>query len=154
MNKKYKTKSRLKTPWDNLDTLSPIESFIKSNYQDDYHFRHRLESSTNTIEFLNQYYPSSCPYCSNNSFIKKGLYSNGIHRYKCRSCNKYFNILTNTIFMDHKISITEWIRYILNIISYGSISLTSKIQKIVLLHLNIGLKSYLLYLKIIKITLY
>ena len=37
----------------------------------------------------------SCPHCNNHSLYKWGINA-GIQRYKCKSCNKTFNALTNT----------------------------------------------------------
>ena len=55
--------------------------------------------------------------------------TNGIQRYYCRFFNRTFTPITNTIFENHKISITEWIEFCLNIINYRSISITSKNNK-------------------------
>lgn len=39
----------------------------------------------------------SCPYCKNVDIKKNGfIKESGLQRYKCRSCNKTFNILSNT----------------------------------------------------------
>lgn len=60
------------------------------------------------------------PYCGFGSFKKNGLYNTNLQRYQCKQCGRSFNILTGTLFENHKISITEWIDYILQTISYES----------------------------------
>lgn len=49
--------------------------------------------------------------------------------YYCKKCKKRFTPTLNTLFENHKISITEWIEFSLDIFNYGSITLTSKVNK-------------------------
>lgn len=58
--------------------------------------------------------------------MKNGKYSSGIQKYKCTECHKTFNILTNTIFHNHKISISEWIEFLLYLFGYESTNAISK----------------------------
>ncbi len=112
--------SRRKTPWDFKDELTPIEDFIRSNYLDTFDCHHKKLSDTNESDLLNTYTPKVCPYCGSISFKKNGIYKTGLQKYRCKQCNRNFNILTGTLFEDHKIPITEWIEYILETISYES----------------------------------
>jgi transposase-like protein len=129
MNKKDKPASRRATPWDEQSELSPVEVFIKSNYLDSFDVKHPKLSDTNESEFLNSFIISKCKYCLSHHLKKRGFTRNGIQRYKCLDCNTSFNILTNTIFDNHKISIIEWIQFFLNLFGFGSVSLTSKNNK-------------------------
>ncbi len=49
--------------------------------------------------------------------------------YYCKDCKKRFTPTKNTIFENHKISLTEWIEFLLDIFNYGSTTLTSKVNK-------------------------
>ncbi len=113
-------KSRRKTPWDFKSERSPVEDFIRSNYLNAFNQHHKRLSDTNEADLLNAYTPKLCPYCGSDSFKKNGFYNTNLQRYQCKQCGKSFNILTGTLFEDHKIPITEWIDYILQTISYES----------------------------------
>lgn len=127
-NHKYRSVSRSRTPWDDSTELSPLEAFVRSNYKSNFKSHHSsLEAET---ELLNSYTPEFCHVCGDiESFSKRGYTRNGVQRYWCRSCHKYFTITTGTIFQDHKISIKEWIEYLLNLFGYSSINLNSKVNK-------------------------
>jgi transposase-like protein len=63
-------------------------------------------------EFLKKYRfgcTLSCIYCDNTDpqVIKKGRTQKGIQQYHCRDCDRYFNLLTNTIFADHRLGLEE-----------------------------------------------
>jgi hypothetical protein len=54
-----------------------------------------------------------------------GYTRNGVQRYKCLECSQTFTPVTKTIFEGHKISLSEWIEYTLNIFRYVSINADS-----------------------------
>lgn len=83
-------------------------------------------SLTLTRNFLNDYKPSICPHRGSKAFVKNRKYKNGVQKYHCSICDKSFNILTNTIFGNHKISISEWIEFLLYLFGYESIQEISK----------------------------
>ena len=129
-NNSYRSSSRRRTPWDDMDVLSELETFISSEYKDHYKARHlKLTDSQKEIILLNSYKPASCKICESTNFHKNGYTSNGIQRYKCNDCDQTFTILRNTIFENHKISLTEWIEFLLNLFGYSSINLNSKTNK-------------------------
>lgn len=78
---------------------------------------------------LNSYTVSECKHCASTHFRKIGYNSNGVQRYLCLECHKSFNILTHTLFDDHKVSISEWIEFCLDIFRYESINITAKANK-------------------------
>lgn len=129
MTTKYKNHSRKKTPWDHNNDLSPMESFIKSKYLDSYDYKHPSIKDTKEADLLNSYEVSCCKRCNSLDFTKKGFTKNGIQRYFCNTCKRYFNVLTSTLFDNHKISISEWIEFCLDIFRFESINLTSKTNK-------------------------
>ena len=120
------TSSKRRTPWDGKKFLSPYEKFIKDQYLGVYSSRHPILSSTGETKFLNSFQVFHCRYCGSENFIRYGHTSNGINRYLCKDCGRTFTITTGTIFEDHKISCSEWVEQVLQIIGYESSSLASK----------------------------
>lgn len=121
--------SRQKTPWDKIDTISATQKFIKDKYDNNYKIKHPKIIDTKESEFLNSFELKQCKWCKSTNIKKRGFTSNKIQRYYCNDCKKYFSITTNTIFENHKISITEWVEFLLDIFNYGSTTLTSKVNK-------------------------
>ena len=121
--------SRKKTPWDNVENITPVQSFIKGKYQENFNNKHPKLIDTNEAELFNSVKVESCPYCKSNDFIKYGKASNKIQRFLCNECKSTFTPITKTIFDDHKIPVTEWIEFCLDLLNYSSITLTSKINK-------------------------
>ena len=121
--------SRQKTPWDNVENITPVQSFIKGKYQENFNNKHPKLIDTNEAELFNSVKVESCPYCKSNDFIKYGKASNKIQRFLCNECKSTFTPITKTIFDDHKIPVTEWIEFCLDLLNYSSITLTSKINK-------------------------
>ena len=117
--------SRRATPWDFVETPSPVQAFIRDHYRRVYDDRHQKLSETAESNLINSYKPTKCPYCNSFTFVKNGMNQNGVTRYKCKSCNRKFTSTTGTIFQDHKISIQEWIEFSLNIFRYLSINADS-----------------------------
>ena len=120
------TSSKRRTPWDGKKFLSPYEKFIKDQYLGVYSSRHPILSSTGETKFLNSFQVFHCRYCGSENFVRYGHTSNGINRYLCKDCGRTFTITTGTIFEDHKISCSEWVEQVLQIIGYESSSLASK----------------------------
>lgn len=121
--------SRLKTPWDNIDNLTESQKFIKNKYETNYKYKHPRINETNEKELINSVEIKSCRLCHSSNINKRGFTNNGIQRYHCKDCKAYFIPTTRTIFEDHKIPISEWIEFLLDMFSYGSISLVSKVNK-------------------------
>ena len=120
MKNKIYNPSRRATPWDNKDDILPIETFIRSNYLEYFNHHHKKIIDVNESRLLNSYSPKQCPRCHSSNIKKNGLYASRLQKYYCNDCKKNFNILTGTIFEDHKIPILEWIEYILETLSYES----------------------------------
>lgn len=129
MKTKYRDTSRKKTPWDNKSEVTPLEAFIKSNYLDSFEYHHQELNLTNEHKLFNSFSMSECRLCQSNHIIKYGYTKNGIQRYKCLECGNTFTVLTGTLFENHKISISEWIEFCLDIFRYESINITSKSNK-------------------------
>lgn len=112
-----RNKSRRKTPWDNLTELTPTQDFISKQYKEHYMQRHPKLEDTGEVELINSFSPSKCPYCGCEQYQKYGHTRIGVQRYKCsnKECHQTFLTTTGTIFDEHRISISEWIEYCMNI---------------------------------------
>ena len=121
--------SRRTTPWDNCEQQTDLQKFIANKYRKTYDARHPKLSETDESIILNSIKITECKYCSGSKIIKRGKTNNGIQLYYCNECNKRFTATTNTIFENHKISITEWIEFLLDLFNYSSTTLISKVNK-------------------------
>lgn len=115
--KSERYQSRQKTPWDSKEDLTPTQKFIVQNYKEHYMQKHPLLTETGEVEMINSYIPCLCPFCGSEKFKKYGHTKIGVQRYKCLNdeCSQTFIPTTGTIFDSHKISISEWIEYCMNI---------------------------------------
>ena len=73
---------------------------------------------------VNSYIPAKCPCCGSERFKRNGYTNSGVQRYKC-VCGKTFLPTTGTIFDEHKLSISEWMEYCLNLFRHVSITADS-----------------------------
>ena len=117
-------KPRRKTPWDEEEEMTSTQKFLKERYEEYYVSRHPKLRETGESAMINSYIPTKCPHCNSEKIIKRGFTANGVQRYKC-SCGQRFLPTTNTIFDGHKISISEWMEYCLNLFRYLSINADS-----------------------------
>ena len=102
-----------------------MQEFICQQYQERYEKYHPNLTETGETELINSFVPKVCPYCQEGRIKLFGKTGNGIQRYRCQVCGQTFTPIIKTIFEGHKISISEWIDYILNILRYVSISADS-----------------------------
>lgn len=82
--------------------------------------------SLNEIKFINSIEMKKCPYCQSEKIIKFGHYKTLIQKYKCKKCLKRFSPITNTIFNSKKISISEWIEYLMHLFEFHSIKSSAR----------------------------
>ncbi len=123
---KYKSRqSRKVTPWDHTETRTPTQQFLFNHYKSHYDERHPMLTATGEDALINSFIPETCPHCGGVSFQKYGKTGNNVQRYKRNDCGKTFTPVTDTIFDSHKISISEWMEYTLNILRYVSINADS-----------------------------
>ena len=124
MRKGEAKKSRRKTPWDGANGLTPTQVFLKENYDARYNNHHSKVGESGEADMVNYYVPVKCPFCSSEKFKKSGYTDSGVQRYKC-VCNRAFLPTTGRIFDEHKLSITEWMEYCLNLFRHVSITADS-----------------------------
>lgn len=117
--------SRRKTPWDEQSSMTPTQRFLSDQYDSHYQERHPLLKDTGESELINTVIPNTCPYCGEDSFRHYGQTKNGVKRYRCKTCGRTFTPVTGTIFDGHKISISEWTEYCLNLFRYLSVTTDS-----------------------------
>lgn len=122
-----KHESRRKTPWDSVSEvqLTPTQEFLKSKYQKHYEQHHPQITDTEEYKLINSFVPADCPFCHSEKFFRQGHTRNNVQRYRCSECKATFLPTTGTIFDGHKISISEWMEYCLNLFHYVSINADS-----------------------------
>lgn len=119
-----RVESRKKTPWDGATDLSETQEFLRQHYVSHYADRHRALGESGESDMINSYMPTKCPFCSSEKFKKSGHTKSGVQRYMC-GCGKTFLPTTGTIFDEHRISISEWMEYCLNLFRHVSITADS-----------------------------
>lgn len=129
MKNKIKYESIRHTPWDDLIDLTPLQSFIKEKYINNFYIKHMPLTETTDSNLLNSYNIDICKHCSSTKIKKNGYYKNKIRKYYSNDCNKCFDILTNTIFQDHKLPLSEWIAFCLELFGHTSYKLIFEIEK-------------------------
>lgn len=117
--------SRRKTLWDLVEHKSPIQQFLTDQYEARYKERHPAIKETGEDRIINSFALFNCPHCTSNAFKKFGKTGNGVQRYRCNDCGRTFTPITGTIFDSHKIAISEWMEYCLNLFRYLSVTADS-----------------------------
>ena len=112
-------------PWDKVDDISCSQQLISSTVHEWYDAKHRNTSAEET-ELINSIKLTKCRLCDSMNVISYGKYRNGIKRYYCNDCHHSFCVLTGTIFEDRKISVSEWIEYLIHLFEFHSITTASR----------------------------
>jgi 5-methylcytosine-specific restriction endonuclease McrA len=120
-----RVQSRKRTPWDGETDVTPTQNFLRQYYAMHYEDRHGVVGKSGEAGMINSYAPARCPWCASGKFKKSGYAQGGVQRYQCGICGKTFLPTTGTIFDDHKISISEWMEYCLNLFRHVSITADS-----------------------------
>lgn len=71
----------------------------------------------NLEKLLENEIPLKCPKCNSINVISHGKDKNGTHRYKCKDCNKTFNIAKNSLFFSSKVNVRAWFSFLECILS-------------------------------------
>jgi len=120
-----RVKSRKRTPWDGVTDLTETQEFLRRHYAAHYVERHRSLDDSGEADMINSYVPVRCPYCASEKFKRSGRTQSGVQRYMCGSCGKTFLPTTGTIFDEHRVSISEWMEYCLDLFRHVSITADS-----------------------------
>lgn len=111
--------------WDKSKDKTDSQKLISSTIHEWYDAKHRSVSKEE-IKLINSIKVKCCPVCGGTDIVSNGYYRNGTRRYLCRYCDTSFNPLTNTIFEDKKIPLSEWIEYLLHLFEFHSITSSSR----------------------------
>jgi len=60
----------------------------------------------------------ACPHCGSTDYFKDGFTPDKKQRYLCRKCNKTFTLLNNSIFKSTKLSLYQWMNFLI-LMSYN-----------------------------------
>ena len=119
-----RVESRKRTPWDGVTDLTETQEFLRQHYAAHYAERHRTLSESGEADMINSYIPAKFPFCASEKFKKSGRTQSNVQRYMC-GCGKTFLPTTGTIFDEHRVSISEWMEYCLNLFRHVSITADS-----------------------------
>ena len=110
------------TPWDWVapGLLTPAQQLVAASHSKSYGFRHGPLGGD--AAFLNSFAREACPRCGDTHIIKYGLDSSGLRRWLCTGCGRTFNPTTGTIFEDRKLSLPDWVEFLLQAFSYESVN--------------------------------
>lgn len=122
--KKVKNTVKFHNLYRNKEALNELEILIRDTTNLWYQNKHP-RISKNEVIFVNAIKPSKCPYCGISEFVKCGKKENRIQIYLCKNCRKKFSSISQTIFDSHKIPISEWIEFLLNLLHLRSTYLSA-----------------------------
>ena len=111
--------------WNESKDKTPSQELVSSTVREWYDAKHR-DVSREEIRLINSIKVSCCPICGGTDIVSNGHYRNSTRRYLCKYCSSSFNSLTNTIFEDKKIPLSEWIEYLLHLFEFHSISTSAR----------------------------
>lgn len=89
----------------------------------------------------------SCPKCGSVSFISHGKDKNGSKRFKCKDCNKTFNLISKTLFFASKVNLKAWFAFLESLLSGTSVRAACIVAKISLVTGKEWLKKIFITLK-------
>ena len=105
--------------------LLPDELEIIKDILDNLIITIKNDKNTN-VKYQNKNRELKCPNCKNNYIVKNG-FKNDKQYYKCKSCNKFFSISTNTLISNIRLSYNQLLKFMLCLINYNTITETAKI---------------------------
>lgn len=114
------------TPWDGVAEPTPAQAAVGRAHADMYEQRHAPLSSTGEAAFFNGYPRDACPRCGSPRVKRDGRDRNGVQRRRCLACGRTFTPATGTIFDGRKLSVNEWVEFLLEVFAYESTSAVRK----------------------------
>ncbi|WP_302011533.1 IS1/IS1595 family N-terminal zinc-binding domain-containing protein [Collinsella tanakaei] len=109
------------TPWDGAppSSITPAQALVARAHRAALEARHApLEGEG---EFLNRYERDACPLCGLALVVRDGRDSRGVRRWRCRSCRLRFSPTTGTIFEGHRIPVSDWCEFVIQLLSCDSL---------------------------------
>ena len=111
--------------YDNLKNLLPDELKIIKELIEKILVDSENAKSTN-LKYQVKNKKIKCPKCNSDYIVKNG-FKNKTQRYKCKNCNKFFSISTNTITSNIRLSYNQFLNFMLCLINYNTLSETAEI---------------------------
>ena len=111
--------------YDNLKNLLPDELKIIKELIEKILVDSENAKSTN-LKYQVKNKKIKCPKCNGDYIVKNG-FKNKTQRYKCKNCNKFFSISTNTITSNVRLSYNQFLNFMICLINYNTIEETAKI---------------------------
>lgn len=143
----YKSTSRRRTVWTDKVGNTPLQEAIDQWNRNNYERRHPLGPDSGETRWLNSIELKECKHCGSKAIKRFGKTRTGINRYRCNECLRTFTPLTNTIFDNRQIPLSEWHDFILDILSFSSKNLASKGNRNSINTTNYWLKKIFLVLR-------
>ena len=112
------------TPWDGApdSDLTPAQIIVRDCHRDIYGYRHAGASAAGEADFFNGYERENCPRCGSGAVVRDGFDSNGVRRWRCRSCGRGFGPATGTIFEGRRLPVADWTEFLLEAMSFDSMA--------------------------------
>ena len=111
--------------YDNLKNLLPDELKIIKELIEKILVDSENAKSTN-LKYQVKNKKIKCPKCNSDYIVKNG-FKNKTQRYKCKNCDKFFSISTNTITSNVRLSYNQFLNFMICLINYNTIEETAKI---------------------------
>lgn len=101
------------------DMVKLIDTYAENNKQDLSKSKHSLILTDFQQRLINNGVNQKCPYCDSSIIVRNGT-KNDMIMYKCRECNKNFNLFTNTILEKTRFSWDFWVKLVHMMINHES----------------------------------
>lgn len=110
------------TPWDGVPPadITPAQALVAEAHRAAYSERHApLEGEA---AFFDGYERGACPLCGSPLVRRHGRDARGVRRWLCRSCGRTFTPTTGTIFEGHRIPVSDWCKFVIQLLSFDSLA--------------------------------
>jgi hypothetical protein len=102
------------------EAITPAQALVAAGHRSIYGFRHEMFSGD--ADFFNGYRRDACPRCNGGNVARAGFDRSGVQRCRCDDCRRTFTPMTGTIFEDHKLPLPAWSDFVLQTLSFESMS--------------------------------
>lgn len=106
--------------WSSSESKTAGQELVEETVLEWYAEKHR-EAPKKEIEFVNANCLTSCHHCGSADTMRFGKTDSGIQVFKCKSCSRKFNALTNTPFDSRRIPMSEWVEFLLHLIEFHTV---------------------------------
>lgn len=101
-------------------SLTPAPRLVLLEHRDAYKRLH--PGVLGEARFFNDYERDACPLCRFGGVIGWGYGDNGARRWRCKPCGVTFTPMTGTIFEDHRLLVSAWVEFLLELPSFESLA--------------------------------